>query len=365
MDNEHMKETLLPILRCPGCRESLLLTTQSRRQDEVWVGRLDCSSCGRQYPIENGLPLLFLDDDIWSVKAKEAAGWVSLHKSLGIYETGPESIDHQIPYTDEEPWPKVAHNFDAALDQLELTGSEQILDLGAGRGWAAKKFATLGCQVIALDVVPDERIGLGRATALMERVGTYFERVIADGENLPFIDGSFDLVFCSAALHHSSHLRLLSQNIGRVLRQGGRLIAINEPAIGLLDDEQVILDRDTGEEQAHHINETRPNLLEYARAFSAGDLTLTGVSSPTLEALPSAARRDQAVNLGAVLPGVDVQDLRTSYYQLSEYVRKRLQARRLPDYPAGLNLLPTNSQEFVSEILLWGGGDVILSAVKV
>ena len=241
---------------------------------------------------------------------------------------------------------------------------ETVLDLGAGRGWAAKYFAQLGCRVIALDIVPDERIGLGRSTALMERVGTYFDRVIGDGENLPFIDSCFDLVFCSAALHHSSELNSLCANIGRVLRPGGRLCAINEPAIGLLEDEQAILDRDAEAEAKFGINETRPSLLGYINAFAAGDLRLAYLSSPQLERQTTAELEARAANLGAIWPRLSKTPIRTSYYQVSEFVRKRLYARQLPGYGRARRLLPAGLTILSEKILFWGGGELLMVAVK-
>ena len=359
-----MKASLLPMLRCPECYEPLALATDEWRGDEVWQGGLTCQGAGHYFAIQNGLPLLYVDDDRWTVKAREADGWVALHKSLDIYETGPESVDHDIPFTDEEPWPQIGANFKIALQRLNLSGTETVLDLGAGRGWAAKHFAQLGCQVVALDIVPDKRIGLGRSTALMERVGTYFDRVIGDGENLPFIDSCFDLVFCSAALHHSSELKQLCVNIGRVLRQGGRLCAINEPAIGLLDNEQAVLARDTEEEARFGINETRPSLLAYVNAFAAGAMQLTHLSSPLLDAQSSAALEAQAANLGAILPRLAQTPMRTSYYQFSEFVRKRLAARRHPGYQQAYQLLPAGLAPLSEKILFWGGGELLMIAER-
>ena len=99
------------------------------------------------------------------------------------------------------------------------------------------------CRAVALDIVPDANVGLGRGRALMEDADVYFERVIGDGERLPFNPESFDLVFSHASLHHSSNLPLLLQNVSRVLRPGGRLCAI-EPSISILESEEKVLARD-------------------------------------------------------------------------------------------------------------------------
>ena len=67
---------------------------------------------------------------------------------------------------------------------LNLNGSERILDLGAGRSWAAKAFAKKGCYSVAIDIVPDDQIGLGRSKVIMNAANTYYERIIGDNENL-------------------------------------------------------------------------------------------------------------------------------------------------------------------------------------
>ena len=86
-----MKASLLPLLRCPDCYEALALTGDEMRGDEVWQGGLTCTGDGHQFAIEDGLPLLYVNDKYWALKAREAAGWVAFHKSLNIYDTGPES----------------------------------------------------------------------------------------------------------------------------------------------------------------------------------------------------------------------------------------------------------------------------------
>jgi SAM-dependent methyltransferase len=50
--------------------------------------------------------------------------------------------------------------------------------------------------------------------------------------DLPFADGSLDLVITSATLHHSPDLDATIQGIRRVLKSGGRAIVVNEPVEG-------------------------------------------------------------------------------------------------------------------------------------
>jgi SAM-dependent methyltransferase len=101
----------------------------------------------------------------------------------------------------------------------------------------------------------------------MERAGVRFEPVIGDFERLPFREGSFDLVFCAAVLHHSVDLPGLLRSVLRVLKIGGRLVAVNEPCIAVGENEREVLERDASQELSFGIKETRPNFRRYWEAF--------------------------------------------------------------------------------------------------
>lgn len=262
-----MKKSLLKLICCPACHSELEITSGQERFGEIWQGQLQCRECHKIYPLERGMPLLYVEDEKWLPKAREAEGWVTYLKGLDLYEPDRDGIDLVAPDFPAEPWIRIKQSFEMALAQLQLTGQETILDLGAGKGWAAKQLALLGCSVVALDITPDEMVGLGRAKALMTKAETYFERLIGDGENLPFLPNSFDVVFCCGAIHHSSNLPLLMANIQRILKPNGRLCAINEPCIDILSNERAVLADVAADELAMDINENRPNLIQYATAL--------------------------------------------------------------------------------------------------
>jgi SAM-dependent methyltransferase len=311
-----MRPSLLPLLQCPACQADLTATATETRAEEIWTGALSCRACHAVFPVRDGMPLLYVDDQRWASKAVEAAGWVTYHKELGIYEPGEQPVDLQIPYFPDEPWLTVARSFDIVLDLLALSGAERVLDLGAGRGWAAKQFALRGCTVVALDIVADANVGLGRGHALWEEAGTFFERLIGDGENLPLQPGTFDLVFCSATLHHASDLPLLMDNISRVLKPGGRLCAMAEPCLGLLVDAAEVLARDAAQEMAHGINETRPNLVTYTAALHEAGLAIDHAFPPAAYGKTIAELLPWAERLGVVAPRLNLRRPRASFRSL-------------------------------------------------
>jgi uncharacterized protein YbaR (Trm112 family) len=57
-----MKESLLEIICCPLDKHDLELEAIHREDDEVMEGRLVCTECGEEYPIEDGIPNLLPPD---------------------------------------------------------------------------------------------------------------------------------------------------------------------------------------------------------------------------------------------------------------------------------------------------------------
>jgi SAM-dependent methyltransferase len=265
-----VKESFLPILRCPRCRYAPLeLETVSLRTHEIREGTLGCARCLQRYPIRGGIcrmlpfptPELLRERDARNpaqrYKRCDDRFLLALPRPSRYYDG-----DYEGPYTSKESptWKMHADNFDALLPRLKLDRIGRSLELGAGNGWATRCFARRGIQGVAVDLVEEKYRGLGSADVYFEKEAIFFERIAADMHNLPFVDESFDLVFCTAVLHHSSSLRLLFREIKRVLKPDGVCVAINESMRNL-----ITLDRvprcpqvDAG------INEHRYHLLEYA-----------------------------------------------------------------------------------------------------
>ncbi len=109
---------------------------------------------------------------------------------------------------------------------------ERVLDLAAGTGLLALLLARIAAEVTGADVTPEM---LERARARVQAAGrgnvTFVE---AKASELPFPDGSFDLVTCRTAFHHFVHPRQALSEIHRVLAKGGRFVM--EDVFGPDDD---------------------------------------------------------------------------------------------------------------------------------
>jgi ubiquinone/menaquinone biosynthesis C-methylase UbiE len=108
----------------------------------------------------------------------------------------------------------------------------RVLELGAGRGWAARALAEDGHEVVASDAQDDTEVGLGFAVRLRKRPGPWFGCVASAAEALPFRDASFDCVFSFSTLRHILDLEGVLREASRVLRPGGAMFAFDEPVRG-------------------------------------------------------------------------------------------------------------------------------------
>ena len=113
---------------------------------------------------------------------------------------------------------RVAHH-------LALDDGERLLDVGCGTGQLLLMASEThpASQMVGVD--PDPR-ALLIARRRAARLGRQLEFVMAGGEQLPFPDGSFDVVSSTLAFHHIP-VELKPQalrEIRRVLKEGGRFL---------------------------------------------------------------------------------------------------------------------------------------------
>jgi SAM-dependent methyltransferase len=182
------------------------------------------------------------------------------------------------------------------------------LDVGAGRGIASFALAKDGFSVVALEPDPSPLVGAAAITSLIGDTGLRIEVCQQHSEKLPFRDGQFDLVFARAALHHIRDLASATREFYRVLKSGGRMIAVREHVISKPGDLQAFF--------AHHPlhslygGENALLLDDYRRAIRDAGFLIKRVIAP-LESVMNTAphnqdslQREIAERVGRHVPGV-------------------------------------------------------------
>jgi SAM-dependent methyltransferase len=99
---------------------------------------------------------------------------------------------------------------------------KRVLDFGCGSGGNSVLLAKRGAHVFGVDISADLIRLAARRMAVNGCLGAgHF--IVGSAHDLPFPDGSVDVVFGIAILHHLD-LRLVSREVHRVLKPGGRAI---------------------------------------------------------------------------------------------------------------------------------------------
>ena len=103
------------------------------------------------------------------------------------------------------------------FDKLKIEpNGKRALDIGCGGGILAEEFARVGCKVTGID--PSEP-SLEVAREHAEKAGFDIEYKAGIGEDIPFDDETFDMVYCCDVLEHVINLEKVIKETGRVLKR--------------------------------------------------------------------------------------------------------------------------------------------------
>jgi ubiquinone/menaquinone biosynthesis C-methylase UbiE len=107
--------------------------------------------------------------------------------------------------------------------QFEKWCDKQVLEIGCGLGTDAISFARAGARYTGVDLTE-------RSIELVQRRFAYEnlsgDLRVADAENLPFADSTFDLVYSHGVLHHTPDTQRAINEAHRVLKPGGRAMVM-------------------------------------------------------------------------------------------------------------------------------------------
>ncbi|HZQ58551.1 MAG TPA: methyltransferase domain-containing protein [Acidimicrobiales bacterium] len=106
-----------------------------------------------------------------------------------------------------------------------LDGASVVLDVACGAAHVCEQLAPYVAQVVGIDLTPT-LLALG-AQRLRDAGVRNVLLQEGDAADLPFVDGSFDLVVCRSSVHHLADVERSLCEMRRVCRPGGR-VAIDE-----------------------------------------------------------------------------------------------------------------------------------------
>jgi len=105
----------------------------------------------------------------------------------------------------------------------ELAAGDAVADIGCGPGTAARRAARLGASVVGVDPA---LVMLRLARLLTRRSAHAVRYAQGSAEALPLPDSSVSVAWSIACVHHWADLDAGLEEARRVLKPGGRLVAI-------------------------------------------------------------------------------------------------------------------------------------------
>ncbi len=141
-----------------------------------------------------------LDDEFARIKQRQRATWAS--GDFSVIGTTLQIVGEEL------------------AEAADVRAGERVLDVAAGNGNATLAAARRFAEVTSTDYVP-ALLDDGARRAAAERLEVEFE--VADAEDLPFADGTFDVVLSTfGAMFTPNHVGPAREML-RVARSGGRI----------------------------------------------------------------------------------------------------------------------------------------------
>ena len=205
-----MQPDLVEVLACPACRGDLKVdSVDERRGRHIYRGRLTCTTCSENYPIERSVPrLVIADEDVKSVGRRYGHQW--LNWSRGRFEDKSRSYGYDNRIFCE--WQR-----DRLAEVGPIEAGQWMLDAGCGAGHLTEHFA---------DMLPQARIvgmdlGLEALEYATEKYTTHQNVDYVQGNVLqpPFKQGVFRWGLSKGMLHHTPSTRRALATFRSTLQQ--------------------------------------------------------------------------------------------------------------------------------------------------
>lgn len=148
-----------------------------------------------------------------------------------------DSFYLDLPYHDSSArnshhWHIRARTFDHLLEHVlkpHCSPGNRILDLGAGNCWLSYRLCIAGYRPVAVDLLTNDRDGLGAAEHYRSYLPDFFLRLRAELGRLPFQSGQFDSAVFNASFHYAENYEEVLHEALRCVRKGGLVIICDTP----------------------------------------------------------------------------------------------------------------------------------------
>lgn len=195
---------------CTQCRQTRL---------ENSAAALVCAGCGTRYDLIFGNVPDFAPAP---ERRDSAAHSYTYSYSSRFYEWGRKSLMMQL--STGLSW---KHEIKLLLDALNISGNENILDVGCGTGIVAREIAKrfTNTKINGLDYSYSQ---LRQAVALQKKYRiNNIEFAHGLATKLPYADGAFHRVLTVGSMQFYGDIQVFFNESARVLQPGGRLVALN------------------------------------------------------------------------------------------------------------------------------------------
>jgi len=245
------------LMQCPGCRANM--------------DGLDCTLCGFRLQVTSGI--------VHALPPERAAHYTRFMEDYEHIRAaegrGSENEDFYLglPYKDvtgrnSKQWHIRARSYDFLknhiLKKSQEDGKGRILDIGAGNCWMSFRLALTGYSPFAVDLLANDRDGLGAAAHYQKCLPELFPRFQAEATHLPFQDEQFDAVIFNASFHYSEDYAVTLREAFRCVRNEGMVIISDTPWYSREESgRQMVSERRSAFSQHYGTASDSINSLEY------------------------------------------------------------------------------------------------------
>ena len=210
---------MLDRLACPECKNfSVEVKSFLTKHNEIIKGEISCSSCHREYPINEGIPNM-LPDELRLKKIPKESSWREWGKRLSLFK------QRMKGWTEEDSRKTIAIYDELLRHFCPIKGS--ALEVGCGNG-VVRHFLNRNAEYWGID--PEKDWILHPLHSFMEDIFPClkepFPFIKGVGEYLPFRDESFDNVINIATLDHVNSPSQVFEESYRVLKDKGQMLLL-------------------------------------------------------------------------------------------------------------------------------------------